>query len=112
MKGKDRAAEALRVMQWKELQALGNCRTPYGTLVQPLEVPLQHGRQLDLIYMNPFALCYYVALLSPQAFEFYKHYLSQELQRMFLHCDDFASHCHTKKRHGKLGKLFFPGAFS
>ena len=44
-----RSAIACRYDMQKELRKLGDCKTPYGTLVQLLEVSLAAGRSLDLL---------------------------------------------------------------
>jgi len=54
----------------KQLHSLDSVQTPYGTLIQEMEVPCEDQPPLMLAYINPFALLYYCSTLSLEFYNF------------------------------------------
>ena len=55
---------AMRNLISKQLHAYDSIQTPYGTLIQDMEVPCVGTPPLTLAYINPFALLYIIAAQS------------------------------------------------
>ena len=54
----------------KQLHAVDSIRTPYGTLIEDMEIPCEGQPPLRLEYINPFALLYYCSTLSKEFYDF------------------------------------------
>ena len=49
---------------YKQLHAVDSLQTPYGTLIQEMEIPCDGQPPLKMEYINPFALLYYCSTIS------------------------------------------------
>ena len=66
----------------KQLHAYDSIQTPYGTLVQEMEVPCEDLPPLTLAYINPFALLDYCSTLSRGLYDFMCHTQMKSVQAM------------------------------
>ena len=62
--------ESMRKLISKQLHAYDSIETPYGTLIQDMEVPCVGTPPLTLAYINPFALLYYCSTISREFYDF------------------------------------------
>jgi hypothetical protein len=79
--------ERARTVARKRLHASSNYDTPYGTLVQKLDIPLTNGQVEKIDYIHPLAFLYYAGTLSVAFGCFLKSCL-KDLNRMVLYSDE------------------------
>ena len=60
----------MRNMIGKQLHSLDDLQTPYGTLIEDMEVPCKDQPPLKLAYINPFALLHHCSTLSRGLYDF------------------------------------------
>ena len=72
----------------KQLHAYDSIQTPYGTLVQEMEVPCEDLPPLTLAYINPFALLYYCSTLSREFYDFMCQTIPEGGGQISLYADE------------------------
>ena len=71
----------------KQLHSVDSMQTPYGTLIQEMEVPCD-GEKLMLQYISPFALLHYASGLSADFFKIMCSTIPEDGGRIALYADE------------------------
>jgi len=80
--------ESMRKLISKQLHAYDSTETPYGTLIQDMEVPCVGTPPLTLAYINPFALLYYCSTISREFYDFMCQSIPEGWGRISVYADE------------------------
>ena len=68
VEGEELGLARMRSLVQQRLHAVDSIQTPYGSLIQEMEVPCI-GEPVKLSYINPFALLYYASSISREFYD-------------------------------------------
>ena len=72
----------------KQLHSVDSIQTPYGTLIQEMDVPCNGLPPLKMQYINPFALLYYCSTISLDFYNFMCQTIPEGGGRFVLYADE------------------------